>query len=95
MSVDTKTVKRVAHLARIAVTDDEAERMTGELNTILGFVEQLNEVDVDGVEPMTSVIPVAMKMRTDVVNDGGKTADIVANAPASEDGFFLVPKVVE
>ena len=95
MSVDSKTVKRVAHLARIAVADDEAERMTGELNTILGFVEQLNEVDVDGVEPMTSVIPMAMKKRADAVTDGAKADDIVANAPASEDGFFLVPKVVE
>lgn len=95
MSVDLDTVKRVAHLARIAVTDSDAERMTGELNVILGFVEQLNEVDVDGVEPMTSVIPMDMKKRQDVVTDGGKTDDIVANAPINEDGFFLVPKVVE
>lgn len=95
MSVDLDTVKRVAHLARIAVTDADAERMTGELNVILGFVEQLNEVDVEGVEPMTSVIPMQMKKRRDVVTDGGKAVDIVANAPMSEDGFFLVPKVVE
>ena len=95
MSVDLATVKRVAHLARIAVTDEEAQRMTGELNVILGFVEQLNEVDVAGVEPMTSVIPMAMKKRQDVVTDGGKAADIVANAPATEENFFLVPKVVE
>ncbi|MEO3385942.1 Asp-tRNA(Asn)/Glu-tRNA(Gln) amidotransferase subunit GatC [Mesorhizobium sp. CAU 1741] len=95
MSVDIDTVKRVARLARIAVTEDEANRMTGELNTILGFVEQLGEVDVSGVEPMTSVIPMEMKKRQDAVTDGGKAADIVANAPATEDHFFLVPKVVE
>lgn len=95
MSVDIDTVKRVARLARIAVDDAEAERMSGELNAILGFVEQLNEVDIDGVEPMTSVIPMVMKKRADIVTDGGKQADIVANAPSSEDGFFLVPKVVE
>lgn len=70
-------------------------RMTGELNAILGFVEQLQEVDVDGVEPMTSVTPMAMKKRQDVVTDGDRAADIVANAPASEENFFLVPKVVE
>ena len=95
MSVDLATVKRVAHLARIAVSDAEAARTEGELNTILGFVEQLNEVDVDGVEPMTSVMPMPMKKREDVVNDGGKAADIVANAPESDENFFLVPKVVE
>ncbi|MCG6115805.1 MAG: Asp-tRNA(Asn)/Glu-tRNA(Gln) amidotransferase subunit GatC [Mesorhizobium sp.] len=95
MSVDTATVKRVARLARIAVDDDDAERMTGELNAILGFVEQLNEVDVSGVEPMTSVIPMEMKKREDLVTDGGKADDIVANAPATEEKFFLVPKVVE
>ncbi len=95
MSVDTRTVKKVARLARIALSDDDAVRMTGELNTILGFVEQLNEVDVSGVEPMTSVIPMAMKKRHDVVSDGGKAADIVANSPSSEDNFFMVPKVVE
>ena len=95
MSVDLQTVKRVAHLARIAVSEEDAERMTGELNAILGFVEQLNEVDVSGVEPMTSVIPMGMKERQDVVTDGAKAADIVANAPATEENFFLVPKVVE
>lgn len=95
MSVDLQTVKRVARLARIAVSEEDAERMTGELNAILGFVEQLNEVDVEGVEPMTSVIPMAMKKRPDVVNDGGKAVDIVANAPATDENFFLVPKVVE
>ena len=95
MSVDLATVKRVAKLARIALTDEEAARMEGELNTILGFVEQLDEVDVSGVEPMTSVTPMDMKKRVDIVTDGGKADDITANAPASEDNFFLVPKVVE
>ena len=95
MSVDLNTVKRVARLARIAVSEEDAERMTGELNAILGFVEQLNEVDVSGVEPMTSVTPMEMKKRQDIVTDGGKAADIVANAPATEENFFLVPKVVE
>lgn len=95
MSVDIETVKRVAHLARIAVSEEEAGRMTGELNTILGFVEQLNEVDVEGIEPMSSVIPIEMKKRQDVVTDGDNSADIVANAPAAEENFFLVPKVVE
>ncbi len=95
MSVDIETVRRVARLARIAVSEDDAERMTGELNTILGFVEQLNEVNVEGVEPMTSVMPMAMKKRDDVVTDGNRAADIVANAPATEQNFFLVPKVVE
>ncbi|MGZ9720616.1 Asp-tRNA(Asn)/Glu-tRNA(Gln) amidotransferase subunit GatC [Rhizobium miluonense] len=95
MSVDLATVKRVAHLARIAVNEDEAQRMMGELNGILGFVEQLSEVNVDGVEAMTSVTPMAMKKRTDEVTDGNKAADIVANAPNTVQNFFLVPKVVE
>jgi aspartyl-tRNA(Asn)/glutamyl-tRNA(Gln) amidotransferase subunit C len=95
MSVTIDTVKRVAKLARIAVDDEDALRMTGELNTILGFVEQLKEVDVSGVEPMTSVMPVEMKKRQDVVTDGGKAGDVTANAPATEENFFLVPKVVE
>ena len=95
MSVDIDTVKRVARLARIAVDAEDAERMTGELNAILGFVEQLDEVDVSGVEPMTSVIPMAMKKRQDAVTDGDKAGDIVANAPATDENFFLVPKVVE
>jgi aspartyl-tRNA(Asn)/glutamyl-tRNA(Gln) amidotransferase subunit C len=95
MSVDLATVKRVARLARIAVTEDEANRMVGELNGILGFVEQLSEVDVTGVEPMTSVTPITMRRRADVVTDGDKAADIVANAPASDRNFFVVPKVVE
>ena len=95
MSVDVATVKRVARLARLAVTEDEAVRMTGELNGILGFVEQLSEVDVTGVEPMTSVTPMAMKMRRDEVTDGNIADRIVANAPLTEQNFFEVPKVVE
>ncbi len=95
MTVDLKTVRRVAKLARIAVTDAEAQKMQGELNAILGFVEQLTEVDVSGVEPMTSVVEMEMKKRADVVTDGGIAADVVANAPLSEDNFFMVPKVVE
>ena len=95
MSVDLQTVKRVARLARIAVSEEDAERMTGELNAILGFVAQLDEVDVGGVEPMTSVIPMEMKKRADVVTDGRNPEAIVANAPAAQEDFFLVPKVVE
>ena len=95
MSVDTATVKRVARLARIAVTDGEAEDLKGSLNAILGFVEQLNEVEVEGVEPMVSVVPIAMKKRDDAVTDGGKADDVTANAPESDDHFFVVPKVVE
>lgn len=95
MSVDIATVKRVAHLSRIAVDEDQAARLVGELNTILGFVEQLNEVDIEGIEPMTSVIPLAMKQRSDRVTDGNRAEDVVANAPAHADNFFLVPKVVE
>ena len=95
MSVDIATVKRVAHLARIRVSDEEAEALGGELNAILGFVEQLNEVDISGVEPMTSVLPMSMKKRQDGVTDGAKAGDITANAPLTQHGYFLVPKVVE
>jgi len=95
MSVDLATVKRVARLARLAVSEEEAQKMVGELNGILGFVEQLSEVDVKGVEPMTSVTPMVMRKRADVVNDGDKAADIIANAPATNENFFMVPKVVE
>ena len=95
MSVDADTVRRVAHLARIAVAEDEVEPLRGELNAILAFVEQLGEVAVEGVEPMTSVTPMAMKMRRDEVTDGGIADAIMANAPAREDHFFVVPKVVE
>ena len=95
MSVDADTVRRIAHLARIAVAEEEVEQLRGELNAILAFVEQLSEVNVEGVEPMTSVIPMEMKKRADKVTDGGIRDDILKNAPAAEDGFFLVPKVVE
>ncbi|MCF3934480.1 Asp-tRNA(Asn)/Glu-tRNA(Gln) amidotransferase subunit GatC [Acuticoccus sp. M5D2P5] len=95
MSVDLETVRRVAHLARIKVGDDEAERLQGELNAILGFVEQLGEVDVDGVEPMTATVDAALRRRADEVTDGGNPDKVLANAPESDDGFFLVPKVVE
>ena len=95
MSVDAQTVRRIAHLARIAVADDEVEHLRGELNAILAFVEQLSEVKVEGVEPMTSVTPMAMKKRADVVTDGGNADAVLQNAPAREGNFFLVPKVVE
>jgi aspartyl-tRNA(Asn)/glutamyl-tRNA(Gln) amidotransferase subunit C len=95
MSVDADTVRRIAHLARIAVAEDEIEHLKGELNAMLAFVEQLAEVDITGVEPMTSVTPMVMKQRNDEVTDGGIPDDIVSNAPATEDHFFLVPKVVE
>ena len=95
MSVDADTVRRIAHLARIAVAEDEVEHLRDELNAMLAFVEQLREVKVDGVEPMTSVTPMTMKKRADEVTDGGIAEDIVKNAPVSEDNFFIVPKVVE
>ncbi|MCT8973193.1 Asp-tRNA(Asn)/Glu-tRNA(Gln) amidotransferase subunit GatC [Microbaculum marinisediminis] len=95
MSVDIDTVKRIARLARIAVSEEEAQGLQGELNSILGWVEQLSELDVDDVEPMTSVVQVAMKKREDEVTDGDIAADIVANAPETEDNYFVVPKVVE
>ncbi len=95
MSVDAATVRRIAHLARIAVAEDEVEHLRGELNAILAFVEQLSEVDVEGVQPMTSVTPMEIKKRQDVVTDGGIPDDIIKNAPAAQDGFFVVPKVVE
>ena len=95
MSVDAATVRRIAHLARIAVTEDEVPHLQGELNAMLAFVEQLSEVNIDGVEPMTSVIPMEMTRRADVINDGEIADKVIANAPMSEDHFFLVPKVVE
>lgn len=95
MSVDAATVRRIAHLARIAVKEDEVPHLQGELNAILAFVEQLSEVNVDNIEPMTSVIPMEMKKRKDVVTDGEIPDKVLANAPATEDHFFLVPKVVE
>jgi aspartyl-tRNA(Asn)/glutamyl-tRNA(Gln) amidotransferase subunit C len=95
MSVDADTVRRIARLARIAVAEPEVEHLQAELNAMLAFVEQLNEVDVRGVEPMTSVTPMALKMREDKVTDGGIADDVLRNAPVSEDHFFLVPKVIE
>jgi aspartyl-tRNA(Asn)/glutamyl-tRNA(Gln) amidotransferase subunit C len=95
MSVDAATVRRIAHLARIALDDDEIEPLQRELNAILAFVEQLNEVDCAGVEPMTSVTPMQMKKRKDDVTDGGIADDILRNAPAREGNYFAVPKVVE
>jgi aspartyl-tRNA(Asn)/glutamyl-tRNA(Gln) amidotransferase subunit C len=95
MSVDLATVKRVAKLARIAVSPQDAERMVGELNGILGFVEQLSEVDVTDVDPMTSVTNHKMRWRKDVVADGGIAPAVTANAPETTDNFFMVPKVVE
>ena len=95
MSVDQLTVRRIARLARLAISDEDVPHLQGELNAILAFVEQLNEVNVEGVEAMTSVTPMRMKKRKDGVTDGGYSDKIVANAPATEDNFFVVPKVVE
>ena len=95
MSVDQGTVRRVARLARLKVQDEDVPRLAGELNAILGFIEQLNEVDVAAVEPLTSVVTMKMKTRADDVTDGHRAGQIVANAPAQEDSFFMVPKVVE
>lgn len=95
MSVDSKTVRRIARLARIAVDDDQAAAMEKELNALLAWVEQLSEVDVEGVPPMTSVVEQKLKMRQDAVTDGGRRDDVLKNAPLSEEGFFIVPKVVE
>ena len=95
MSVDAATVRRIAHLARIAVSDDDAKALQGDLSTILEWVEQLNEVDVSDVDPMISAVQVKMKMRDDVVTDGGYAKDVIANAPANDEHFFMVPKVVE
>jgi aspartyl-tRNA(Asn)/glutamyl-tRNA(Gln) amidotransferase subunit C len=95
MAVDAATVKKIGRLARIRVNDDEVEKYRGELNAILGFVAQLDEVDVAGVVPMTSVTPMQLRRRDDQVTDGGYPEKIVANAPLSEDNFFMVPKVVE
>jgi aspartyl-tRNA(Asn)/glutamyl-tRNA(Gln) amidotransferase subunit C len=95
MQVDDATVRRIARLARIRITDAEVSGLKGELNGILNWVEQLNEVDVAGVEPMTRVVDMQLKQRTDVVTDGEIAADVVRNAPATEDNFYVVPKVVE
>ncbi len=95
MSIDKDTARRVAHLARIEVAEQDLEALAGELSDILGFMEQLNEVDVDGVEPMTSVTPMDLKKRQDIVTDGGYAEKILSNAPDAREGFFAVPKVVE
>ena len=95
MPVDQATVRRIARLARIALRDDEVAPLQSELNAILSFVEALSGVDVEGIEPMTSVMPMAMRLRADVVDDGEIASLVIANAPLSEDGFFMVPKVVE
>ena len=95
MSIDLETARRVAHLARIAVPEEDLPALAGEFNTILGFIEQLNEVDVEGVEPMTSVTPMRLKRRADEVTAGGDPAAVLSNAPDAREGFFAVPKVVE
>jgi aspartyl-tRNA(Asn)/glutamyl-tRNA(Gln) amidotransferase subunit C len=95
MSVDAATVKRIGRLARIRVEEGEVEKYQGEINAILGFVEQLGEVNVEGVEPMTSVTPMQLRRREDTVTDGGYPERIVKNAPLTEDNFFMVPKVIE
>jgi aspartyl-tRNA(Asn)/glutamyl-tRNA(Gln) amidotransferase subunit C len=95
MSVDEKTVRHIAKLARIAVSDAEVKALAPELSNILGWIEQLGEVDVAGVEPMTAVIPNILRLRDDIVTEGNIQADILANAPLAEHGFFAVPKVIE
>jgi aspartyl-tRNA(Asn)/glutamyl-tRNA(Gln) amidotransferase subunit C len=95
MSVDTNTVRKIASLARIAVSDGEVEAMTGELNNILGWVEQLSEVDTNGIEPLHTVIPNQLRLRDDVITDGDIREKVLANAPQAEHGFFAVPKVIE
>jgi aspartyl-tRNA(Asn)/glutamyl-tRNA(Gln) amidotransferase subunit C len=95
MSVDAATVRKVARLARIHEPEERLEALASELNGILGWIEQLNEVDIDGVAPMTSAVETVLPLREDVVADGGQTAKILKNAPRAEDGFFVVPKVVE
>lgn len=95
MSVDIQTVKKVASLARIAISDDDAQRLAPELTNILGWIEQLGEVDTSSVQPMTAVIPNKLRLRDDVVTDGGIRDEVLANAPQAEHGFFAVPKVIE
>ena len=95
MSLDKATVARIAHLARIHVPEEDLEPLSGELSTILDWVEQLNEVDTDGVAPMTSVVEMTARWRKDEVNDGDCAEDVLANAPEAEMGFYTVPKVVE
>jgi len=95
MSVDLDAVRRIAHLARIGVSEEETGRLQAEINAILKFIAALDEVDVEGVEPMTSVLPMRLPMREDAVTDGNIAVQVLANAPLSEDGYFLVPKVIE
>lgn len=95
MSIDRDTAARVANLARISIPDEELENVAKELSNIIGFMEQLNEVNVDNVEPMTSVTPTVLKKRTDVVNDGNQQSKVLSNAPDTREGFFAVPKVVD
>lgn len=95
MSVDAATVRHIAKLARIAVSDEEVSALAPELSNILGWIEQLGEVDVSGVQPMTAVIPNQLRLRDDVVTDGGIRDAVLANAPNAEHGFFAVPKVIE
>lgn len=95
MSIDTETARRVAKLARIQVAEAELPDLANEFSAIMGFIEQLNEVDVDGIEPMTSVTPQRLKRREDVVTDGGQQEAVLKNAPDAREGFFAVPKVVE
>ena len=95
MAIDTDTARKVAHLARIRVEEERLPALAQEFDAILGFIEQLNEVDVEGVEPMTSVTPMRLKRREDVVTDGDQQAKVLLNAPDAREGFFAVPKVVE
>jgi aspartyl-tRNA(Asn)/glutamyl-tRNA(Gln) amidotransferase subunit C len=95
MTVDAATVRHIARLARIAVSDAEVAALAPELNSILGWVEQLQEVDVTGVAPMIAVIPNHQRLREDAVTDGGIRDKVLANAPVAEHGFFAVPKVIE
>lgn len=95
MSIDSKTVRKIASLARIAINDDECEALASEFTNILGWIEQLSEVDCQGVEPMTAVIPNTLRLRDDVVSDGDCRGAVLANAPQAEHGFFAVPKVIE
>jgi len=95
MSVSPEQVRHIAKLARIAMSDQELERLVPELNNILGWVEQLGEVDTDGVEPLTAVIDQKLRLRDDVVNDGNIREKVLANAPEAQHGFFAVPKVIE
>lgn len=95
MAIDEKTVRKIARLSRLALSDEQVTAMSGELNGILAWIEQLNEVDIEGVEPMTSAVAAELPMRDDVVTDGDNPQRVLANAPRSEDGFYVVPKVVE